>query len=51
MKRMGGAGGAGGAAGATPAGERTIILKLDKREFGRAVINIFEKEQDLNRVK
>ena len=47
----GGAGGAGGAAGATPAGERTIILKLDKREFGRAVINIFEKEQDLNRVK
>ena len=46
-----GAGGAGGAAGATPAGERTIILKLDKREFGRAVINIFEKEQDLNRVK
>ena len=36
----------------TPAdsGNRTIVLKLDKKVFGEAVINIFEKEQNLNKL-
>ena len=29
-------------------GNREIVLKLNKDVFARAVINIFEKEQDLN---
>jgi hypothetical protein len=47
----GGAGAAGAAGGAAGGGERTIILKLNERELGRAVINIFEKEQNLNKIK
>lgn len=43
-----GAPGAPGIGGRPDAGERTIILKLNDREFGRAVVNIFEKSQNLN---
>ena len=53
-----GAGGAGGAAGAPGApggpmgaGDREIILKLDKKVFAKAVINVFEKDQNLNKIK
>jgi hypothetical protein len=31
-------------------GNRTIVLKIDKKVFGQAVINIFEKEQNLNKL-
>jgi len=40
----GGGAAAGGAAGG---GDRTIVLKLNEREFARAVINILEKTQNL----
>jgi hypothetical protein len=31
-------------------GNREIVLKLNKDVFARAVVNIFEKEQDLNKL-
>lgn len=51
-----GATGAAGAAGAAVAGgmpgagEREIVLKIGEREFGRAIINILNKEMKLNLV-
>ena len=37
-------------AGGGDNGNRTIVLKIDKKVFGQAVINIFEKEQNLNKL-
>ena len=35
----------------TDTGNREIVLKLDRAVLGRAVINIFEKEQNLNKLQ